>query len=88
MVIFLIPDAEATFQDDDATRQGGKSVRTSLQERHISSVTWPANCPQNDLVKFMVDGDVCIKTEDAVSVSKTANKITCCGSKLGWKLGY
>ncbi len=33
------------FQDDNASWYRAKSVKAFLQERHINSMTWPANSP-------------------------------------------
>uniref|UniRef100_A0A3B3S4R3 Tc1-like transposase DDE domain-containing protein n=1 Tax=Paramormyrops kingsleyae TaxID=1676925 RepID=A0A3B3S4R3_9TELE len=38
-------DDEVIFQDDNASCHRAKSVKTFLQERHINSMTWPANSP-------------------------------------------
>lgn len=46
---FLIPSIEngfvdeVIFQDHHASRHRAKSVKAFLQERQISSMTWPAN---------------------------------------------
>ncbi len=36
---------DAIFQDDNASCHRAKSVKAFLQERHINSMTWPANSP-------------------------------------------
>ena len=49
---FLIPSIERMFgndeiifQDDNASCHRAKTVKTFLEERHIRSMSWPANSP-------------------------------------------
>ncbi len=49
---FLIPsvermfgDDDIIFQDDNASCHRAKTVKTFLEERHIRSMSWPANSP-------------------------------------------
>uniref|UniRef100_A0A3B5LXN8 Tc1-like transposase DDE domain-containing protein n=1 Tax=Xiphophorus couchianus TaxID=32473 RepID=A0A3B5LXN8_9TELE len=49
---FLIPsieqmfgDDEIIFQDDNASCHRAKTVKAFLEERHIQSMSWPANSP-------------------------------------------
>ena len=53
---FLIPsikrrlaDAELVFQDENASLHRAKRVQTFFQERHISSMTWPATNESSNL---------------------------------------
>uniref|UniRef100_A0A3Q2PBP0 Tc1-like transposase DDE domain-containing protein n=1 Tax=Fundulus heteroclitus TaxID=8078 RepID=A0A3Q2PBP0_FUNHE len=44
-------DDEVIFQDDNTLRHSSMNVKTFLQDRHISLITWPANSSALDLIK-------------------------------------
>uniref|UniRef100_A0A8B9JPA9 Transposase Tc1-like domain-containing protein n=1 Tax=Astyanax mexicanus TaxID=7994 RepID=A0A8B9JPA9_ASTMX len=63
---FLIPsieqmfgDNEIIFQDDNASCHRAKTVKAFLGERHIQSMSWPANSPDLNPIENLSCHDVC-----------------------------
>ena len=90
---FLIPsfermfgDDEIIFQDDNASCHRAKSVKTFLEERHIRSMSWPANSLDLNpienlwwkLKKMVHDKDPTCKANLATAVRESWSQIDEC----------
>uniref|UniRef100_A0AAR2K6C9 Transposase Tc1-like domain-containing protein n=1 Tax=Pygocentrus nattereri TaxID=42514 RepID=A0AAR2K6C9_PYGNA len=76
---FLIPsieqmfgDDEIIFQDDNASCHRAKTVKAFLGERHIQSMSWPANSP--DLNPIEKNGPTC-KADLATAIKESWHQI-------------
>uniref|UniRef100_A0A8C5D6Q3 Tc1-like transposase DDE domain-containing protein n=1 Tax=Gouania willdenowi TaxID=441366 RepID=A0A8C5D6Q3_GOUWI len=94
----MFGDDDNTYQDNNASCHRAKTLKTFLEERHIGSMSWPANSPDLNPIenmwrkwkKMVHDKVPSCKADQATSIRESWSRIDeeYCHSLRGYENGY